>query len=167
MTNGRGDECVTKALVEDTISGYNGVKLAEADDNRPETLDLTVWKLDANGGEVVAGDNTEGTFAKSISYIVRMAYEDDSLLEGNLRVTKADGTTLLDKDTFSRMFDVAHEGDVIRLVVDEGFKIISASNAGEALTPDADGNYSIVVNRGGGIDLWAILSGTIQSCMPT
>ena len=74
----------------------------------------------------------------------------------NLRAAKDAGGTALDT---SHGYDVAKEGARVYLVVDEGYRIVSASNGndGQTVLQDAAGNYYIVVKRGGGIDLQAVV----------
>ena len=147
-------------LVTGTISGKNGVDISydsAANDS------LTVWKIEkAASGQYVSGEvvgttiDERETFAKKqINYIVKVAQGAEAAV-ANLRAAKDAGGTALDS---SHGYDVAKEGAKVYLVVDEGYRIVSASNGndGQTVLQDAQGNYYIVVKRGGGIDLNAIV----------
>ncbi len=149
-------------LVVDTLSGCNGVLLTGAS----EKLDLTVWKIEANGGEIIAGDDVDA-FAKTVSYIVNLEQPSEG---GTIYATKADGSPLDRKyndpgeslPVDEEGFEVSHEDEKVLLKADlePGYEIKAAYNGkGEKveLSVDADGNYYVIVPRGGGIYLSAEL----------
>ena len=150
------------ALVTGTISGKNGVDISH-DSVTNDTL--TVWKIDKGAnGQYVSGENNytpsdeREIFAKKqISYIVKVV-GSASAEAANLRAAKNAGGAALDQ---SHGFEVAKEGAKVYLVVNAGYKIASVTNANECqvVQQDADGNYFIIVKRGGGIDLVAVLEG--------
>ena len=147
-------------LVTGTISGKNGVDISY---DSIEKDSLTVWKIDkASNGQYVSSewvnvpsDDREIFAKKRISYIVKVT-GDDIAAEAGLRAARdAAGTEL----AMSHGYQVAKEGTKVYLIVDPGYTIVSASNANDnqAVLQDADGNYYIVVQRGGGIDLQALV----------
>ena len=149
----------TLVLVAGTLSGADGVKI---DDNtKAEDLDLTVWTIKANDGDIIAGDDAKGTFAKSISYIVLV---EQPVAGGKLTAVQADGKTALNKkydDQGSGGFEVASQTQKIYLKVkaDKGYKLVGAYNGMEnrkALMKDENGYY-LEVPIGGGIYLTAVL----------
>ncbi len=149
-------------LVTGTISGKNGVDISiDSVDNDS----LTVWKIDkaANGQYVssewigVPSDDREKFAKKRISYIVKMI-GSASAEAANLRAAKNLGGAALDQN---HGYDVAKEGTRVYLLVDPGYKIAQVTNLDENQTvqQDANGNYYIVVKRGGGIDLFVTIEG--------
>lgn len=152
-------------LVTGTISGRNGVDISY-DSVMNDTL--TVWKIDkAANGQYISGENNytpsdeRETFAKKqVSYIVKVV-GSASTAAANLRAAKDVAGTALDQ---SHGYDVAKEGAKVYLVVDSGYRISSATNAndGQVIQQDADGNYFIDVQRGGGIELTA----TVEAVQP-
>ena len=149
-------------LVTGTISGKNGVDISY---DSIMNDSLTVWRIDkGDGGQYVSSEwnnvpsDDRETFAKKrISYIVKVV-GSASAAAANLRAAKNAGGTALDQ---SHGYDVAKEGAKVYLVVDAGYTIASAANSNEnqVVQQDADGNYYIVVKRGGGIDLLVTIAG--------
>lgn len=153
-------------LVTGTISGKNGVDISY---NSVENDSLTVWKIEkaANGQYIssewnnVPSDDREIFAKKRINYIVCV----ENLLEGvTLAAFKADNS-MLDK---SHGYDVAREGDkiILKVDLDPGLELKGVYNGKGDLVPidkDANGNYYIVVPRGGGIYLSAMLEDSNDS----
>lgn len=171
------------ALVMGVLSGYNGIVLEQNGYEKPQdTLDLTVWKVEANGGSIIKnkieGADTDA-FAKSVSYIVMV---EQPIAGGTVRATKADGSPLdrkfsEDAGLYGEMLDlyeqrtgkeaslvdevgfaVTHETDKVLLKVDleKGYKVAHAYNGmGERveLLVDDKGDYYLIAERGGGIYL--------------
>ncbi|MBQ9043158.1 MAG: hypothetical protein IJ111_10155 [Eggerthellaceae bacterium] len=159
--------------VSGTISGGQyGIELS---DGNVVVKEVTVWKIvgkDENsliGGAGVAAEDVE-RFAKSINYIIKVSEKDsadkqhetdDQLIvlttaaadddltatSQRLRATNANGETI----------SSAKEGERVYLAVPEGYEIVQAYSSGILLTADANGNYSIIVPRGGGVDLTAVV----------
>ena len=156
-------------LVTGTISGKNGVDISYdsvVNDN------LTVWKIEkTEGGQYISGeevgtpDDDREIFAKKrINYIVFV----ENLLQGvTLAAFKADNSTL-DK---SHGYDVAREGDkiIVKVDVDPGAEFKGVYNGKYEQVPlakDADGNYYLIVPRGGGIYLSALFEGEEITVLP-
>ncbi len=149
-------------LVTGTISGKNGVDISY---DSVLNDSLTVWKIEkASNGEYISSewnnvpsDDREIFAKKRINYIVKVFGSESSEI-ANLRAAKDAGGAALDQ---SHGYSVAKEGTKVFLVVDPGFKIASVTNANDCqvVQQDADGNYFIIVKRGGGIDLIAVIEG--------
>ena len=149
-------------LVTGTISGKNGVDISY---NSVENDSLTVWKIEkGSDGQYISGeevgtpsDDREIFAKKRVNYIVFV----ENLLQGvTLSAFKADSSAL-DK---SHDYDVAHEGDKIIVKVDvapgaEFNGVYNGKGEQVPLGKDADGNYYIIVPRGGGIYLSALNEG--------
>jgi len=169
----------TDILVENEIQADNvGVLvykhhakllLPENDENRVASmhrLNLTAWKIRVNENGNVAEYYTEDSgnlpdgvapagadraFEKKINYIIRT---EQPAAGGTIRALDADGRAL----ARSHGFDVAHEGDKVILKADEGYQIVAAYNGKEkktALSKDENGNFYLVVPKGGGVCLSA------------
>ena len=107
-------------------------------------VNITVWKVEPNANGVIAGiENEDGSVSqsteleKSINYIIQL--EDTS------------GARLSAQDT-------AHEGEkvVLKIDVDSDYELRGAFNGkGEkvALLKDENGEYYVIVPRGGGVYL--------------
>ena len=141
-----------QVLVTDTLSGAtSGVQLSGGADK----LDLTVWEIKAGTGNIISGDDADGTFAKSVHYIVRTEQPTEGV---TVYATKADGSPLDKKyadEHGEGGYEVASEGDTILLKFDvqPGYSVNGAYNGTTPLQTDASGNYYIQVARGGGIYL--------------
>lgn len=147
-------------------------------------LNLTVWKIVPNeNGNVVerqfipwrqgygydhygATDSEQPVreaatdFEKKIMYIIKIEQPGEG---GTLSVVDANGKAL----SKSFDFDVAKEGDKILLKANlkEGYKLVAAYNGeGEKqpLLKDNNGNYYIVVPKGGGVYLTVELENTTE-----
>ncbi len=88
-------------LISETLSGYNGVILSPEAGNDLEQLDLTVWKIAANGGEIIVGDDASSTVAKNVAYLVKIEQPEGDV--GTIYATKADGTPLDRKYTSEQL----------------------------------------------------------------
>ena len=162
-------------VIIDTPDGIGGSEIINDGDyeaEEPETnVNLTVWKikLNENGSaaewaemeESVFSDQPEPeepeyytaeNFEKNINYIIKVTQPDEG---GTIKVVKADGSALAQ----SFELDVAREGDKIIIDasgIEKGYKIAAAYNGEDEKLPletDEDGNYYIVVPKGGGISL--------------
>ena len=145
-------------LINGTLSaGACPVLIAKEEVDAESGVTLTVWKIVPGEDGVIAKDSLPDTedeedlvkdenFEKSIQYIIKMEQPEKG------------GTLSIDGVTTSHDLDVAREGEKVLLKVDleEGFKITGAYNGlGEkvALVLDDDGNYYVIVPRGGGVYL--------------
>ena len=171
-------------VVEGTIKGESGAVLVN-DNVNAGNFNLTVWKIDPatyheydDNGEVA---NTEESYLevmtpegegyrndtdaaeellKQVQYIIKV---DPNLSNAHVDL---DGTTKF-TDFTGEEYDVAHEDDkvVIKISADSGYQITGAFNGEgkeETLLRDSEGNYYIVVPRGGGIYLTATVEALNQ-----
>lgn len=143
----------TKVLVVGTLSGASGVQIEEG--SSAKDLDLTVWAIKADDGEIIVGDDADGSFAKSVNYIVML---EQPFAGGTVSASKADGSPLDKKygDSDGTGFEVANQDQKVLLSVDleKGYRISGAYNGMEnrvALQVDEAGNYFLMVPMGGGV----------------
>ena len=139
-------------LVEGTVTGENSsVQLGTAE--LAENTTLTVWKAELNEDNrvVTAGEEASDEAAKeleaNILYIIKLEQPDSS-----------QGSVTLAGVVDSHGFDTAKEGDIVTLktMVQEGYQLVGAFNGIDtktSLMQDADGNYYLVVPKGGGVYL--------------
>ena len=132
--NGAGKDI----FVGGTASGSMYGLVADPSTVNEEICDVTVWKID---GDILA---TESFCQNAIHYIVKHAEGESgtgftSTGEGGSALTQYHG------------YDTAQEGQVIILTPDAGKQILEAYNGSVKLTADANGVFSFVVPRGGGI----------------
>lgn len=126
------------------------------------TLNLTVWKIKLNERGNVAEYTSEGDnvhkaatdFEKRIMYIIKVEQPKKG---GTIKAVKADGSAL--ETSFE--YEIAREGDkiLIKPTLKDGFEIVAAYNGlGEKieLTKDENGNYYLIVPKGGGVYLSAV-----------
>ncbi len=152
-----GTSDTSDVLVTGTIAGKYGVctRTYDANSYNPAMGDnkLTVWQIAAPDGYAIVKQTAsaedeksyavDDDFAGKINYIIKH--------DENIVPKKADGKEL-DK---SHDYYVAKEGD--KVIVDTAFDgvfIEKAYNNGIEITDtDADGNYYVIVPRGGAVDL--------------
>ncbi|MBR5804642.1 MAG: hypothetical protein IKY03_00755, partial [Clostridia bacterium] len=145
LYHGEGE---AQVLVIGTLSGDYGVCLTDA--TQAEDLDLTAWAIKAdNYDKIISGDDKDGCFAKSVSYIVMT---EQPVAGGTLTACKKNGYPLDRKygDTEETGFEVAHEDDLVLLMVepDKGYKVVAAYNGMEdrvKIERAEDGNYYLKV----------------------
>ena len=146
-------------LADDYIYGQDVAILVE---NADADIGITAWQIDPNesGNVVEAADESKAAEAediqKNIMYIIKVDQPDEG---GYIQVTDQAGQELMK----SHGFDVAKEDDVVllRIDVDQGYKVTDAYNDAGFKVPlvqDENGNYYIVVPRGGGVYLSATLT---------
>lgn len=171
-------------VVEGTIKGESGAVLVN-DNVNAGNFNLTVWKIDPTvspeydkNGEIIGEEKnymdvmtpdgelfTNDTDAaeellKQVQYIIKV---DPNLSNAQVNLN---GTTKF-TDFTGKEYDVAHEDDkvVIKISADSGYQITGAFNGEgkeETLLRDSDGNYYIVVPRGGGVYLTATVEAISQ-----
>ena len=158
-------EVPAEVVIDGTLEGGNhAVVLRE--ESVVDNLTLTVWEIKPNEDGSVAetglmnedgGLDTEEyeDFEKQIQYIIR------------LEQPEAGGTISTEGTSKYNEFDVAHEGDsvVLKVNLEPGYEIVDAYNGTDtkvSLLQDADGNYYLVVPRGGGV----LLSVKLQKIVP-
>lgn len=168
----------TDILVEATIKGKDAGVLfsyyyddSQSIDSMPFNVDLTTWKIDVNKNGNVAevyygwypgADAEEDSktaakdFEKQIKYIVKVEQPSQG---GTLSAVDVNGKAL--PKSFN--FPVAHEGEKVILKADlkSGWTIKAAYNGEGAdkkkLSKDENGNFYLIVPKGGGIYLSADL----------
>lgn len=106
----------------------------------------------------VRGDEVS-SFEKAINYIVRLA---QPIAGGTITATKADGSALEKVTANGEEYEVANQDDKILLKVnlEEGYNLVGAYNGDDEqveLLKDDQGNYYLVVPKGGGVYLSVIL----------
>ena len=145
-------------LVEGTIEGGRAAVFTSPVMSA-EDLDLTVWKIELNeNGNAVetAVDNEDDRsrneeMEKRIMYIVKLEQPKEG---GKLSATDSEGADLKQSHEYS----VANEGDkvIVKVDLEPGYKILAAYNGDKEkaeLLMDSDGNYYLVVPKGGGVYL--------------
>ncbi|MBQ6537495.1 MAG: hypothetical protein IJL75_01155, partial [Eubacterium sp.] len=131
-------------------AGAHAVNGRLINDGSYKNLSLTVWKLVwGDGYKAFEGDDENGTFAKSVNYIVKK--------KGKFSLTKENGSAL-DK---SYGYEVAHEGDRLYLTADSPINYAYTGSGDDIveLPKDDAGNYYYDVTLGGGIEIFAAVEG--------
>ncbi len=149
-------------LIEGTLSAKeNPVRLVG--EKGDADITLTAWEIVPNAdGKIVTGEegleDMASKLESNILYIIR------------LEQPKAGGTVALEGTTDSHGFAAAKEGETVTLkaTVQNGYKLAGAYNGTTALTLlDKDGNYYIVVPKGGGVSLSVLLEQIQSNVIPT
>ena len=138
-------------LALETISGNEaGISVNGSDTD----LNLAVWRITTGqNGTLIDGDQ-DGTFAQKVNYIVKL---EQPTAGATITATRADGKALNTLDiSEDESYAVARQGDRVLLKIDVNgdYDLIGAYNGkGEKvlLLKDAQGNYYIDVEKGGGI----------------
>ena len=147
-------KAISDIIVDGTLEGGNHAVVI-ADETMADNLTLTVWEIKPNEDGSVAEygrldengelQTTEATdFEKKIQYIIRLDQPTA-------------GATLSTEGTYDyEGYNVAHEDDtvVLRVDLEPGYEIMDAYNGTDtkvSLLKDADGNYYLVVPRGGAV----------------
>ncbi len=146
-------------VVEGTINGGKiGVSIVEGSSPNPGTF--TAWQIiprENNGKEMVSSNEA---FEQTIQYIIRVEETEG----GTLTATKPDGSALATvTGVEGKSFEYALENDTVYLKIDlrKGYKIEGAfGDEGKSLplAQDGNGNYYVVVPKGGGVSLSVKLS---------
>ena len=141
-------------IVDGTLSGGNHAVILRSEDVA-EHLTLTVWEIKPNADGSVAEIgrlNKDGELEtteceeleKTIQYIIRLEQPEA-------------GGSIYTEGTFEyEGYNVAHEGDTVILKVNlqPGYEIVDAFNGTDtkvSLLQDENGEYYLVVPRGGGV----------------
>ena len=159
-------EVLTDVVIEGTLSGQEAAIVLQGNMITEENLHLTVWAVtpDEEGNlvkamtfgeeeiELVANEATKA-LEESIRYIIKIEQPEVGAM---LTATNSEGDAL----ETSHDFDVAVEGEkvLLKINLEEGYKLLGAYNGlGERvpLIIDEDGNYYVVVPKGGGVYLSA------------
>ena len=128
-----------------------------------ENLTLTTWKVTSGTGVYFQGDDEDGTFAKTVNYIVKVEQPKEGDVQTQpivLSAVKEDGSPL----DLSHDFEIAHEGEKVYLIAENlpACTTIAKAYNGEGenkveLSKDETGRFYYTVERGGGIYLSADL----------
>ena len=150
------EEAEMKVIVDGTVDGgKHGVLLSE--ETITDDLTLTVWEIKPNEENVVVerittddegneGDSTEDdAMEQKIQYIIRVEPTQKDIITTN-------GT--FDYEGYT----VAHESDTVTLKVEvpDGYELTGAfngTNTKVALLKNEEGDYYLIVPRGGGVML--------------
>ena len=156
----KNDKETLDLLVDGTLSGDKSSILLN-EDTLPGNVTLTVWEVKKNENGSVADRQTyefdeetngqkqvlteDKEFEKQIQYIIRVEQPEVGSVATN-GTTKYEG------------YDVAHEDDTVTLkvTVPDGYRLADAFNGTDTkvqLLKDADGNFYLVVPRGGAVTL--------------
>ena len=134
----------TDIVIAGTLSaGETAVKMGE--DVTEDNLSLTVWKIETGAEQLVEG--SENFTDDSIRYIIRVEQPEGG---GDLCAVGTTGEVTVGGETYG----TAKAGETVTLYVDlgDGFRVKSAYNGDEELTVKGeDGNYYIIVPKGGGV----------------
>ena len=165
VVNTAGENMRTDVLIDGTLSaGDMPVYLSE---DCMDGLTLTVWKVEPNKDGDIAKAVT-GTGSEDDPYRIDVtetskAFEDSILYIIRLEQPEKGGLLSLDGVQDSHGYDTANEGDTVLLKVEleDGYQIIGAYNGLDdeklELLQDENGDYYLVVPRGGGVTLSAVL----------
>ena len=169
---GSYSEGTIDVVIEGTLSGdFYPVHVSGMGVNGDVTL--TVWKIVPNKDQQYVGYNAVEEYMTAEQ--IEKAKNDAAELEKNIlyiiKLTQpnAGGSVSLGGVSDSHGFDTAKEGDTVTLKasLQNGYKVAAAYNNGTALTlKDADGNYYIVVPKGGGVSLSVLLEKIAQDTAP-
>ena len=147
-------QAITDVIIDGTLDGGNHAVVI-ADESIADNLMLTVWEIKPNEDGSVAetglmnedgGLDTEEyeDFEKQIQYIIRLEQPEA-------------GATLSTVGTYDyEGYTVAHENDTVTLKInlEPGYEIVDAYNGTDtkvSLLQNADGEYYLVVPRGGAV----------------
>ena len=160
------EKATADVLVGGTMSGgdapviFNGYNSSV--DYLAKCLSLTAWRIIPNiNGDVVELDyyssrhpEMKEEFEKKIMYIIKVEQPTEG---GKISVSDKNGNAL----ATSHDYEVANEGDIVKINPEKGYKLTAVYNGVDGnkldVIPDSDGNYYVVVPRGGGVYLTATL----------
>jgi len=160
--------CATDILVTGTIDG-SAASIIVAGDCDADALQITTWKIDLDGREhavesmdvstavgVFTANNTgfnetAEAVEKNINYIIKVEQPQKG---AEMSAVDENGNALAQ----SHGFDVAKENEkvVLKIDLEKDYRVTGAFNGlGEKqdLMVDEDGNYYVIVARGGGVYL--------------
>ena len=173
-----GEPSEIKVTVEGTVSsGENDAAAVFLDTygNMSEGVQLILWQAELNENGNVVGtyvydpEDFDEEYREEVEKVNEENAQEAAKLEENIlyivkyEQLKEGGTLSLSGTTQVDGYDVAKEGDsvILRIAVEDGYKLNAAYNGKNervALLQDADGNYYIVVPKGGGVYLSADVS---------
>ncbi len=165
-----------EVLITGTLKADDGPAIVIGQNAAPEDVHIVAWKIESNADSLVQ-EGARGTALASIDpgpysdkakavegdiyYILRV----DSAQAGNINIVSgAEDYSYLDTDSEGLVdTNIAHAGDKvgIKLDVPEGYELKAAYGDAEhtiELTRGSDGNYYLIVPRGGGVTINMVLS---------
>ena len=161
------DKATMTLIVDGTLSGESSAILV-SEETIADNLTLTVWEVkpDKDGNLVERQGEwdpdaqemkreADEELTKKIQYIIRV----EQPVAGSI---STEGTYAFDN------YDVAHEGDtvVLKVNIPDNYRLIDAFNGTDTkvqLLKDANGNYYLVVPRGGAVYLSVTLEEIVDS----
>lgn len=160
------ENATTDVLVRGTISSKNAPVLFNSYNSSVDylarCLSLTAWRIIPNiNGDIVWLDYNSSRhpemkeeLEKKIMYIIKVEQPTEG---GKISVSDKDGNAL----ATSHDYEVANEGDIVKINPEKGYKLTAVYNGVDGnkldVIPDSNGNYYVVVPRGGGVYLTATL----------
>ncbi len=159
-----GGSATNHIVVEGTVScDSDGVAIAVNNDSSLSPGTITVWKAELNrDGHVgdLFDEQSQTIYASpeleaNIRYIIKVNQPGEG---ATLRATRENGAPLATVQGLTNTWEWAHEGDKVLLKIDleDGYQILGAyGDAGKvySLMQDENGDYYIIVPKGGGISL--------------
>ena len=171
-----GENSSADVVINGTVSGDIAVLLYQYGETNGDT-NLTAWKLEANedGKLVIASGSSY--YDEELTYEWDPALSDEeneaaadeffaaayqakaeaaaAEFEANINyIIRVDNdNTALAGTTQIQGYDTAKEGETVTVKAAAGYRVVAATNNGAALLQDADGNYFLVVPKGGGVSL--------------
>lgn len=152
-------ESALDILVAGTMTAGRPVQISSDDLADECDVLLTAWKIVPTNDDGIIAERASAEafldqdedFEKAIGYIIRYEQPEE---HGTFTAVDEDGNSL----GTSHGFDVANEGDTILIHPDleDGYEIVAAYNGVDEKTPlpvDEDGNFYLIVPRGGGVYL--------------
>lgn len=131
---------------EELLTALPEIIVHELEAETSELLKLNEWDMETN--ETVAIEDTELKEAAydEIKYIIKLPTE----IKGSISVEGAEQ---------AEGHYVAHEDDEVSISirVDDGYEVESVTAGKAMVTRREDGSYSIVIPRGGGVDIQALI----------
>ena len=151
----------TNIAVDGTLKSSKNAIVIENDDNANSTVEITTWKIegdttknvvvkknDHENGELVEDEAASKKQSANINYIIR--HEGTISLEGT-RSTTVNGTT----------FETAHETEKLTIHVkvddDKKYRVDRVEGGTATATKNADGSWTLIVPKNGGVDIRAVL----------
>ncbi|MCR4658484.1 MAG: hypothetical protein K5770_19980 [Lachnospiraceae bacterium] len=165
-----------EVLVTGTLKVDNGPAIVIGQNTAPEDVHIIAWKIESNADSLVQ-DGVRGTSPAAIDITPHSdkarAVENDIYYILKVDSTQADNINIVSGAEDYRYLDmdneglvdtnIAHAGDKvgIKLDIPEGYELKAAYGDAEhtiVLTRGDDGNYYLIVPKGGGVTINMVLS---------
>lgn len=157
----------TNIAVDGTLKSSKNAIVIENDDNANSTVEITTWKIegdttknvvvkknDHENGELVEDEAASKKQSANINYIIR--HEGTISLEGT-RTTEVNGNK----------FETARETEKLTIHVkvddDKKYRVDRVEGGTATATKNADGSWTLIVPKNGGVDIRAVLVAIEQS----